>query len=102
MTNTYALLRNFYNGIVFHQQADLPAVQFITLHQWDSQIVDHPHTTDEWVQHFSDECFDNVFVIRNGKVFDVLNDPGVNWNVDEFYNTYVSVALDEAVWGAAN
>jgi len=54
------------------------------------------------VQHFSDECFDNVFVIRNGKVFDVLNDPGVNWNVDEFYNTYVSVALDEAVWGAAN
>jgi len=66
------------------------------------QIVDHPHTTDEGMEHFMDECLDNVFVIRNGKVFDVGNDPGVNWNVDEFYNTYVSVALDEAVWGAAN
>jgi hypothetical protein len=100
MTN-YARLRNFYNSIAFHQQEGLPEVQFISLHQWDSRIDDglRPHTTAEWMQHFVNETFDNVFVIRDGKVFDVLNDRNINWSVEEFNQTYCTVEKDEEYWG---
>ena len=98
----YTLIKNKSDEIWMELEGKLPSEpkQVITLLQWYRSLLHPSVTSDEWTDHFADELLD-VFVVRDGQVYSVTSDvcPAENWTIDEYYNTYVMVDLDEKVWG---
>lgn len=52
-------------------------------------------TTVGWIHYFVDQGLVNVFVVRDGKVVDVLRDNNAGWTRYEINDTYCSIAVDK-------
>lgn len=97
--NIYTLVLDKANQLDMEMEGKTFPRQIITLHMWRMNLTETiPQTTEEWFDNFHQECLD-VYVVRDGQVHSVMCESGVNdWTIDEFDNTYVSVAPD-IVWG---
>ena len=96
--NICTLIKNKSDEIWMALEGELTPTdtQVITLRQYHCRELNHNEnyghyvTSQEWMDHFVDECFD-VYVVRDGQVYSVTSDvcPAEKWTIDEYANTYI-------------